>query len=95
MTHRAPVIYNRTHGSHGAEYCSPIAQVICRHGDIKALAAELGCAKQLVHHWLVGLKRPSERFALAIEQLTGLPKQSMRPDIWRSDGRRRPKRSKS
>ncbi len=86
------VVVDREVGVQGAPYRSPLADVICKRGDIKALAEALEISPTQVKRWLSGKAQPSEYQALRIEEVTGLSRSRLRPDIWRVDGKRRGKR---
>lgn len=89
---KAKFVRDRTVGPCGAVYVSPVRKVICKFGDITELAREVGCSDTLVNFWLTGRKRVSERLAPKLEEVTGIPKHIVRPDLWREDGRRKPRR---
>jgi DNA-binding transcriptional regulator YdaS (Cro superfamily) len=54
-------------------------------GGFRALARELGMSPQAVHKWR---RIPADRI-LQVEMITKIPRRNLRPDLYRSDKRKR------
>lgn len=59
-------------------YIPTLAEAVTRAGSVAKLAAMLGVSRQLIYKW----KRvPAERVR-EIERLTGVPRETLRPDLY-------------
>lgn len=58
-----------------------IAQRIDEYGRRK-LAEGIGASYQAVCHWCTGFRKPHPRYLGKIEQLTGIPRKDLRPDLY-------------
>jgi len=59
-------------------YISTLAEAVNRAGSVAKLADMLGVSRQVLYKW----KRiPADRI-LEIERLTGVPRASLRPDLY-------------
>lgn len=59
-----------------------ITRAIEAAGDQQRLAAALDVSKQAVNHWSTGIRRPSAKQARRIEELYGISRSDLRPDIF-------------
>lgn len=59
---------------------SKIKDAVYRVG-VTRMAKELGVTRQTIYNWLFSGKIPAEK-VIAIEILTGLPRTTIRPDIY-------------
>lgn len=59
----------------------PIESAIESAGGVKALARKLGVRYQAVQQWNKRQRPPAER-CLAIEQVTGISRHDLRPDVY-------------
>jgi DNA-binding transcriptional regulator YdaS (Cro superfamily) len=65
-----------------------IAMVIAQAGSIRALARQLGINYQAIQQWK---KIPAKR-VIAIEEVTGIPREELRPDLYRAPRKTRRRR---
>lgn len=57
----------------------PIDRAIQAAGGRTELAEKLGVTRQATYHW----DEIPSKFLIAIERLTGIPRQELRPDLYR------------
>ena len=59
----------------------PVRVAIEKFGSVKALAAELGIAPQGISQW----KQIPGRHVRAMERITGIHREQLRPDLFRDE----------
>lgn len=63
----------------------PIKQYRTRHGmTLRVLASQLGVSEATVSRWETGRRRPSVALMHTVAKVTGVPLDSLRPDIFTS-----------
>ncbi|WP_298290330.1 YdaS family helix-turn-helix protein [Novosphingobium sp.] len=56
-----------------------------RAGSLSALARKVPCSIATVWKWVQSSKRVSEKYVLKVEEVTGVPRHLLRPDIYPAD----------